>query len=364
MARTPEETLRLTLALVAPGTQLRDGLERILRGRTGALLVLGMDRVVESISSGGFDIGIDFSPTRLRELAKMDGAIIVDKDVTQIHKAGVQLVPDSAIPTSESGTRHRTAERVAVQTGHPVITVSASMQIIAIYVGGIRHQLEGSESILARATQALATLERYRQRLDQVTISLSNQEIEDTATVRDVVAVLQRQEMVRRISEEISQYVLELGTDGRLVALQLEELAIKSGNEPEVVLRDYAEAAYAAGASSTSLDVEAALELFAELPAPELVDLTRLARLLGFGGGPEVLDRAVQPQGFRLLAGLTNLPRAVVERVVSQFGGLQQLMAASIEDLRAVEGIGDQRARTVREGLGRFAEDSLLERYR
>jgi len=364
MARTPQETLRLTLERVAPGTALRDGLERILRGRTGALIVLGTDRLVESLCTGGFDIGIDFSPTRLRELAKMDGAIVVDRDITAIHKAGVQLVPDAAIPTSESGTRHRTAERFSVQTGHPVITVSASMQIIAIYIAGQRHQLEGSESILARATQALSTLERYRERLDQVTTALSSQEIEDTVSVRDVAQVLQRQEMVRRISEEISQYVLELGIDGRLVALQLEELAGGVGLTAEVVLRDYAAAALESGATQDELDVEAAAAGLRELSGPDLVDLTRVARLLGFGTGPESLDRHVQPRGYRLLTRLSALPRAVVERIVDQFGGLQQLMAASIEDLRSVEGIGDLRARVVREGLGRFAEDSLLERYR
>jgi len=364
MARTPQEALRATLALVAPGTALRDGLERILRGRTGALIVLGIDRLVESLCTGGFQIDIEFSPTRLRELAKMDGAIVLDKDVTRIHKAGVQLVPDPSIPTAESGTRHRTAERVAVQTSHPVITVSASMQIIAIYVGGIRHELEGSESILARATQALATLERYQQRLETVTVALSNAEIEDTATVRDVALVLQRLEMVRRISEEIAQYVLELGTDGRLVSLQLEELAGALGPGSGVVLADYALAAQQACCTEHPLDVDAAANGLAELNAAELVDLTKVARLLGFTGGPEVLEKSVQPQGVRLLAGLTNLPGALVERVVTRFGGLQQLMAASIEDLREVEGIGDLRARTVREGLGRFAEVSLMERYR
>jgi diadenylate cyclase len=157
MARSPEESLKATLARVAPGTPLRDGLERILRGRTGALIVLGYDRTIDSICSGGFDIGIDFSPTRLRELAKMDGAIICDKDASNIVRAAVQLVPDSSIETQESGTRHRTAERVAIQTGVPVISVSQSMQIIALYVNGLRHVLEGSEKVLARANQALAT---------------------------------------------------------------------------------------------------------------------------------------------------------------------------------------------------------------
>ena len=239
MARSPEDSLKATLARVAPGTALRDGLERILRGRTGALIVLGIDRTIESICSGGFEIGIDFSPTRLRELAKMDGAIVCDKDASNILRAAVQLVPDSSIETQESGTRHRTAERVAIQTGVPVISVSQSMQIIALYVNGLRHVLEGSEKVLARANQALATLERYRSRLDQVTSSLSALEIEAMVTVRDVAVTLQRQEMVRRISEEISQYVLELGEDGRLLSLQLDELTVGRGPGSDVIIRDY-----------------------------------------------------------------------------------------------------------------------------
>ena len=241
MARSPEESLKATLARVAPGTPLRDGLERILRGRTGALIVLGYDRTIDSICSGGFDIGIDFSPTRLRELAKMDGAIICDKDASNIVRAAVQLVPDSSIETQESGTRHRTAERVAIQTGVPVISVSQSMQIIALYVNGLRHVLKGSEKVLARANQALATLERYSARLDQVTSSLSALEIEALVTVRDVAVTLQRQEMVRRISEEIAQYVLELGEDGRLLSLQVEELTMGRGPGSDVIIRDYSD---------------------------------------------------------------------------------------------------------------------------
>lgn len=357
MARSPEDSLKATLARVAPGTELRDGLERILRGRTGALIVLGSDRAVESICSGGFGIGIEFSPTRLRELAKMDGAIICDKDARTILRAAVQLVPDPSIPTRESGTRHRTAERVAVQTRVPVISVSQSMQTIALYVDGLRHVLEGSEPVLARANQALATLERYRSRLDQVTASLSALEIEALVTVRDVAVILQRQEMVSRISTEISQYVLELGIDGRLLSLQLAELTAGLSPGSELVLRDYLNATPASGPSS-----EALVQL-ARLTSTELLDLGKIAAVVGFTPGTDSLDAVVQPRGYRLLAGIKNLPRAIADRLVEHFGGLQKLMAANIDDLMAVEGIGDQRARTVREGLSRIAESSLLDRY-
>ncbi len=355
--RSPEELLRATLAAVAPGTALRDGLERILRGRTGALIVLGWDPVVESICTGGFALDVEFSATRLRELAKMDGAIVTDSAGSRILRAAVQLLPDSSIETSESGTRHRTAERVAKQTGFPVISVSQSMRIVALYVAGRRYVLEGSDAILAKANQALATLERYKARLDEVTGTLSALEIEDLVTVRDVSIVVQRLEMVRRISEEIAHYVVELGTDGRLLALQLDELIGGVGVDRELVIRDYLDATRG---DRSMIEVLADL---AEIASTELVDLTHVARVLGFSVGGEALDAAVSPQGFRLLNKVPRLPGAIIERLVEHFGALQKLLAANLDDLMTVDGVGEQRARAVREGLSRLAESSILERY-
>ena len=355
--RSVEEQLRATLAAVAPGTALRDGLERILRGRTGGLVVLGFDRVVEDICTGGFALDIEFSATRLRELAKMDGAIVTDGDVSRILRAAVQLLPDSSIETTESGTRHRTAERVAKQTGYPVISVSQSMRIVALYVGGLRYVLEGSDAILAKANQALATLERYKARLDEVAGTLSALEIEDLVTVRDVSIVVQRLEMVRRISEEIQQYVIELGTDGRLLSLQVEELIGGIGPDRELVIRDYIDAA------RRDYSVDDVLDDLAQVPPNELVDLAALARVLGFSTAAESLDAAVSPKGYRLLTKVPRLPGAIIERLVDHFGDLQKLLAANLDDLMTVEGVGEQRARAVREGLSRLAESSILERY-
>lgn len=232
-------TLRDTLALIAPGTVLRDGLERILRGRTGAIIVLGFDSTVEAISSGGFELDVELSAARLRELSKMDGAVIVDRAAGRIRRANVQLLPDSSVETVESGMRHRTAERVARQTGYPVISVSQSMQIISLYVDGKRHVIEPSEAILARANQALATLERYTTRLAQTSASLDALEIEDLVTVRDVATAVQLLEMVRRIAFDVDGYVVELGTDGRLLALQHEELTRGLMAERDFLLADY-----------------------------------------------------------------------------------------------------------------------------
>jgi diadenylate cyclase len=351
------DPLRANLALMAPGTALRDGLERILRGRTGALIVLGYDRTVDSICTGGFPLDVEFSSTRLRELCKMDGAVILSNDGTRIVRAAVHLMPDPSIPSEESGTRHRTAERVAKQSGYPVISVSQSMHIIGLYVNGQRHVLDDSGAILSRANQALATLERYKLRLDEVSGALSALEIEDLVTVRDAVAVVQRLEMVRRIADEIAGYVVELGTDGRLLALQLEELMAGVDADRTLVIRDYLPSGRRGRQLEESLD-----ELDA-LSATDLIDLVLVGRALGYPGASDALDAAVSPRGFRLLAKVPRLPGMVVDRLVGHFGTLQRLLGATVEDLQAVDGVGDARARGVREGLSRLAEASILERY-
>ncbi|GAA3051667.1 hypothetical protein GCM10020000_36220 [Streptomyces olivoverticillatus] len=283
--------MRASLSAVAPGTALRDGLERVLRGNTGGLIVLGMDKTVESMCTGGFVLDVEFTATRLRELCKLDGALILDKDATKIVRAGVQLYPDASIPTEETGTRHRTAQRASIQSGFPVVSVSQSMRLIALYVGGERRVLEESGAILSRANQALATLERYKLRLDEVAGTLSALEIEDLVTVRDVTAVSQRLEMVRRIATEIAEYVVELGTDGRLLSLQLDELIAGVEPERELVVRDYVPEPTA---KRTRTVPEALTELDA-LTHAELLELPIVARALGYSGSPETLDSAVSP---------------------------------------------------------------------
>ena len=354
-----DDPLLSSLAAVAPGTVLRDGLERVLRGNTGALIVLGHDRSVEQLCTGGFHVDVEFTAQRLRELCKLDGAVVLTADLSRIVRAGVQLVPDASIPTDETGTRHRTAERVARQTGNPVISVSQSMRIVALYVDGRRHVLDDSAAILSRANQALATLERYKLRLDEVAGTLSALEIEDLVTVRDAMVVSQRLEMVRRIAGEIEGYVIELGTDGRLLSLQLDELMAGVEVDRELVVRDY----LVEGSGRKRRTVDDALDALDALSAGDLLDLSAVAKAVGYPASSDALEAAVSPRGYRLLAKVPRLPRAVVDRLVEHFGGLQKLLAAGIDDLQAVEGVGDTRARSVREGLSRLAESSILERY-
>src|SRR5690606_23147932 len=274
-----------------------------MRGRTGALIVIGHDRVIDSISTGGFALDVPFTATGLRELAKMDGAIILDSSASRIVRAATHLMPDPSIPTTESGTRHRTAERVARQTGIPVISVSASMHMIALYLGEQRYVLEEPTTVVSRANQALQTLERYRTRLDEVSDALSALEVEDLVTVRDVTAVAQRLEMVRRISDEIETYVRELGSDGRRLSLQLNELVGGVDAERTLVVRDY----LPAGADD---QVDKVLDALAELESPEVLDLGTVASALQIGDSNS-LDASVSPHGYRLLARIPRLPPSV-----------------------------------------------------
>jgi diadenylate cyclase len=352
-----DEALRDVLARVAPGTALRDGLERILRGNTGALIVLGYDKVVDSLSTGGFPLDVEFAATQLRELAKMDGAVVLTTDGARIVRAATHLMPDSTIYTEESGTRHRTAQRVSSQTGFPVISVSQSMKIISLYVGGRRYVVEDSAALLSRANQAIATLERYKTRLDEVSNTLSALEIEDLVTVRDATTVSQRLEMVRRISDEIADYVIELGTDGRLLALQLEELLGGVDSDRAMLVQDYLPT------GRRARTVEQVLGELEQLSATDLLDLSTVARALGYQTTPESLDSPVSPRGYRLLSRVPRVPPTVLSRIVEHFGGLQKVLAATVDELLNVDGVGDARARSIREGLSRLADASIIDRY-
>jgi diadenylate cyclase len=351
---------RAVLAMVAPGTPLREGLERILRGQTGALIVLGFDSTVESLCDGGFRLDVEFSPTRLRELAKMDGAVVLSDDVGRILRANVQLMPDAGLPTVESGTRHRTAERVGQQTGFPVIAVSHSMSIISLYFDGIRYVVAEPPVVLARANQALATLERYKARLDEVTSALTILEIEDFATLRDAITVLQRLLLVRRIADELGSSVVELGTDGRLLGLQLDELVAGTGGLRELLIHDY----LPTEGPPSAAEVEAVVQQLRALSEAEMSELGPIARVLGLPAQGDALDSPVSPRGYRVLARIPRLPPAVADRLVRHFGSLQRLLAATAMDLQTVDGVGEGRARTVREGLARLAENSITSGFR
>jgi len=356
MAARRSKALLEALAIVAPGQPLREGLDRVVKASMGALIVVGDGPEVLNICSGGFLLDAAFSPQRLSELAKTDGAIILAPDASRIARANVHLVPNPNTPTTETGTRHRTAERVARSIGVPVISVSEDMAVLTVYMHDDKHQLEPIPSVLSRCNQALQTLERYKQRLDEVTANLATVEVEDLVTVRDVVTLLQRTEIVVRIAEEIQRYLVELGSDGRLVRLQLRELMAGVEDDRKMVLLDYFQ-------PDASWNLEQAMETLSDLEMEDLLEPEAVAEALHLSGSAKSADGSLSPRGYRMLSKVPRLPDGLAERIVEEFQTLDKLMRATVDELAAIDGVGDVWARTIKESLGRIAESSILDRY-
>jgi diadenylate cyclase len=346
------EAMRDALARVSPGTPLRDGIERVVRSKAGALLVLSDDPEVLSICSGGFLVDAPFSPQRLSELAKMDGAIIISNDGGRIARANVHLVPDPTVPTSETGTRHRTAERVARSLDVPVVSASEEMGVINVYAGGGKRQLQEIGRLLDRANQALQTLERYKSRLDDAISNLTAVEVEDVVTVRDVVSVVQRGEMVHRIADEIETMIIELGVDARLLRLQLDEMYTEIDDELDLVIADYL---------PPHRNVEDTLAEMSRLRDDDVLDARMAMSTLHLGDTE--LDHEVAPKGLRLLRRVHTLPKDLASKIANDFGGLMRLQRATIDDLMRVEGVDESIAATVKETLERVTENTILDQY-
>src|SRR5664279_2051089 len=348
--------LSAALAMAAPGRPLRDGLDRILRAKRGGLVVVGDGPNVLSICSGGFLLDSEFSPQRLSELAKMDGAIILAADASRIARANVHLMPDASIPTTETGTRHRTAERVARSIDVPVLSVSAAMSVIAVYRNDVKHTIQPTGWLHDRTDQALATMQRFRSRFDVALNSLSILE------VVDVVGVVQSAEMVLRIAEEVDGYLVELGEDGRLVGLQSAELVDGVAPTLHLVVRDYCVHAPSEDADRLAT-AKRVVEQLANLPSDQLRDPAKVAEVLRLSGSFRDAESGVEPRGYRLLYRLPRFSETIIERIVDRFVNLQQIMRAfllvPLEDAR----LGQARAHLVKDGLARLAEASIFERY-
>ena len=343
------------VARIAPGTELRQAIDDIIRARLGALIVIGEPSELSFLFSGGMQLDLPFKSQLLYELAKMDGAIIVSSPVTKLAYANVQLMPDPTIPSAETGTRHRTAERVAKQTDALVISISQQRETVTVFVGHGRYQLESIADVLAKTNQALGTLETYRARLEQVITRLTALEFQGAVMLDDVVVTLQRAELTTRMAEEIERACVELGEEGRLIRMQLEELVADVPDEKAALVYDY----HADGGAERTRE---GLEALAALPYDQLLEFELLA-VLGYPATVNPLDHGVAPRGYRVLSHIPRLPDTVVKRVVSSLPGLEGIVRASQRELEAVEGVGTVRAREIREGLRRLQEHNLVDRY-
>lgn len=342
------------LKMISPGTQLRQGLDNVLKAKTGGLIVIATSEEIMKVVDGGFSINAEYSPAYLYELAKMDGAIVLSGDIKKILVANAQLIPDYSIETSETGTRHRTAERVAKQTGAIVIAISQRRNVISVYRGENKYVVEDISKIFTKANQALQTLEKYKKVLDQAIISLNALEFNDLVTIYDVALVMQKMEMVMRVTNIIEKYVIELGNEGTLVSMQLEELMGTTKEDIKLIFKDY---------SKSDEDVGEFRKKVKNLTPDELIDLINMAKLLGYSGFSENMDMPIRPRGHRVLSKIHRLPSTIIENLVNYFENFQDILDASIEELDDVEGIGEIRATYIKNGLIKMKQLALLDRH-
>ncbi len=342
----PDE-LTSALALVAPGTRLRDAIDNVIRARNGALIVVANPLKLErmGVITGGIKIGCDFTPMRLYELAKMDGALIVSPDISYIHYANVQLTPDPSFPSEETGLRHLAGHRTAQHTGDLVVVVSERRRIVTLYRGSYGpHVLEDIGVVLSKAGSALATLEKFTRRLREEARVLTLHEYDGLVTLREVVGAVATFEYTVRIAEEIESYVRELGREGRLVEMQLEQAFHNVPEQYDALIRDYATEGI------VRKEIRGRLH---GLSNEELSDPVVLAQILGYGSVGPSEEYFVKPRGYRQLVRVPRLPGRVAEKLIEEFGTLKDLLEATEEDLDDVEGVGQARARAIRRNLKR-----------
>ncbi len=352
-----DENISEVLKKISPGTSIRDGLENILRAKTGALLLITDNQeIIKQVVDGGFYINEDYTSSKLYELAKMDGAIVLSGDFKKILFANAQLIPSHEIQTVETGTRHRTAERTAKQTGELVISISQRRNIITVFKGNSRYILEDTESVLNKANQALQTLEKYKKVFDSKLSILNEYEFNDIVTLDNVLTVIQRAEMVMRIVDEINNNIYELGADGRLVSMQLQELIGGLQKEEELIVKDYVILN-----KKHNIHIEDILAELSNLSYEELRDLQNIAKVIKYEFVNSYEDVAVYPKGYRILNKVPRMPVNIVENLVKSFKSFQHILAAEIEDLDDVEGIGEVRARTIKQSLQRMQEQYVFE---
>ena len=354
LALKKDDVITEVLKLIAPGTPIREGLENILKAKTGALIVIGDTKEILDLVDGGFRLDVEYTSSRLYELAKMDGAIVLSADFKKILFANAQLIPSSDILTNETGTRHRTAERTAKQSGGLVISISQRRSLITIYKGNSRYVLEDTSKVSAKANQALQTVEKYKKVFDSKLSLLNEYEFNDIVTLENVIIAIQRAEMVMKIVEEVQKSIYELGEEGILLEMQLRELIGDLEKEELLIIKDY----IVSGKKRTYTKV---LEEIINLPYEELLKPQVIAKILGYEDFDNFDEVGVYTRGYRILSKIPRMPNNIVDNLVKSFKSFQHILSADIPKLDEVDGIGEVRARTIKQSLKRMQEQFLFD---
>ena len=353
-----DNTITEILKLIAPGTKIREGLENILKAKTGGLIVIGDTKEVLDLVDGGFNLNVDYTPSRLYELAKMDGAIVLSADLKKILYANAQLIPSPEISTNETGTRHRTAERTAKQTGEIVISVSQRRNVITIFKGDLRYVLQDSSKVITKANQALQTAEKYKKVFDDKLNLLNEYEFNDIVTLQNVIVCIQRAEMVLKVVDEVKRAIYELGEEGRLFQMQLDELFGNLAIEESLIIKDYIISSKKQNSEKT---VDKALSSIRKLEREDLMKAQLIAKILGYEDFDNYDAVNVFTRGYRILSKIPRMPNNIVENLVESFKSFQHILAADIESLDDVDGIGEVRAKTIKQALKRMQEQFVFD---
>ncbi|MCL4416407.1 MAG: DNA integrity scanning diadenylate cyclase DisA [Actinobacteria bacterium] len=344
-----EELLLKCLKRVAPGTDLRLGIEYILQAKTGGLLVLGDSEAVLKITNGGFYIGCNLTAAKLYELGKMDGAIILSSDSKRILYANTYLFPDPEIPTSETGTRHITAERTAKQTKELIISISQKRDAVTLYIDNIKYILEEPRIILSKANQAIQTLEKFKNGLNHLILNLTVRELEGIVTLFDVASIFQRAIIVNKTAREVNKFITELGTDGRLLQMQTEELMDNVEDDYIKIIKDYV-------SDEAKVDPEKLKEKLLNIESDEIIELETVSKLLGYDSEENLIEFNIQPKGYRIISEVIRLPQGVIANIINKFGNLKNIMNASVDELATVQGVGRIRAKSFIDRLKKYSE--------
>lgn len=334
------------IALLSPGTSLRKALDDIISANLGALLFFVDDpQKYEDLIQGGFDIDCAFSAEKLYELAKMDGAIVVSNDLSKILFANVHLVPDPLIPTFETGMRHRTAERVAKQTGQMVVAISKRRNVISLYYGEHKYVMNDLRVLISRVSQAVNTLERYRTNFDKLISEIEVKELHSAPTIYEVARAIEKAFAIIKTYEETYPYLVELGEEGRLMNMQIEEIMEDIYDITYLLVMDY---------SQKDIDIDQARGILQDLKGDEEISLIRIIRALGIDvqNLAQAGEFVSYSRGYRILRYTAKIPMTVCAKVVKAFKNLKMLSEASVDSLQSVDGIGEKRALAILSAIG------------
>lgn len=337
-----KKTFSDVLKIFSPGTAIRTALDDILHAGMGALIVLEKEGI-SNIIDGGFRINCKFSPQRLVELAKMDGAIVLSNDLKKILYSNVFLNPNTKISTKETGTRHKAAERTAKQYGAIVIAVSERRRKTSLYFGEENYCLEETSEILRRAAETLQILEKQKENFDEMLSHLNVLEITNLVSMEDVCKVLQTSEIIRRISESVKRYLIELGKEGIIVSMRLKELVKNVQKERIEIISDY----FSSGKTKKE-------EILSGINLDFLLETQNILRILF----SEIHDKPISSGGFRILE-KTNLLKKEIKLLVDTFETLDRVFDSdrnSLLDLFKNENLVD----SILEELKKLKEKILM----